>query len=142
MNPRRGENPPLSNNSRSQIWRAVRSHDGHSREWAFNSAAFSAGAIRLTSSPPCGAIKWLVEADKRVNLPGSLIWMECIQFNVTQKIPMMTAELASLGGYLAMDFKLAVDQAPTLISNVSQRIGCVLGSQTPCRRRSAHSTVS
>jgi len=54
---------------------------------------------------------------------------------------MMTAELASLGGYLAMDVKLAVDQAPTLISNVSQRIGCLLGSQMPCRRRSAHSTV-
>ena len=35
MNPRRGENPPLSSNSRSQSWRAVRSHEGHSRELGF-----------------------------------------------------------------------------------------------------------
>src|SRR5579864_6526839 len=68
MNPRSGENPPLINNSRSQIWRAVRSHDGHSRELAFSSATRSAGAIRSVSSPPCGAIIWLVEAIKSLLL--------------------------------------------------------------------------
>jgi len=31
---------------------------------AFNSAALSGVASRLMSSPPCGAIRWLVEADK------------------------------------------------------------------------------
>ena len=43
MNPRRGENPPLISSSRSQICRAVRSHDGHSRECALQFV----GSIRV-----------------------------------------------------------------------------------------------
>src|SRR5450432_4084131 len=73
MKPCRGEKPPFMSSSRSQTWRAVRSQDGHSREWAFNSAALSGAANRSMRSPPCGAIKWLIEADKCVNLPGSSV---------------------------------------------------------------------
>ena len=39
MKPRKGEKPPLSSNSTSHTWRAVRSHEGHSFEWPFSSAA-------------------------------------------------------------------------------------------------------
>src|ERR1700758_1345367 len=70
MKPRKGEKPPLSSNSTSHTWRLVRSHDGHSFEWALSSAARDDCAIRLTRSPPCGAIRWLVEV-KSVNLLGS-----------------------------------------------------------------------
>src|SRR2546427_2326612 len=64
MNPRSGENPPLISNSRSQSWRAVRSQEGHSRECAFSSLIRSGWTTRLTSSPPWGGIRWLVEAVK------------------------------------------------------------------------------
>src|ERR1700690_1993425 len=74
MNPRRGENPPLISNSRSQIWRGVRSHDGHSREWAFSSAIRSGGAVRSVSSPPCGAIIWLIEAVKSLAPRLQVYW--------------------------------------------------------------------
>src|ERR1700719_1772087 len=76
MKPRSGEKPPLLSNSRSQSWRAVRSQDGHSREFRLSSLAASGWTIRLTSSPPCGAIRWLVGAVKSLNLPGSLkfVW--------------------------------------------------------------------
>src|SRR3989442_14829481 len=70
MNPRSGENPPLISNSRSQSWRAVRSQEGHSRECAFSSLIRSGWTTRLTSSPPWGGIRWLVEAVKSLNLPG------------------------------------------------------------------------
>ena len=70
MNPRSGENPLLISNSRSQSWRAVRSQEGHSRECAFSSLIRSGWATRLTSSPPWGGIRWLVEAVKSLNLPG------------------------------------------------------------------------
>src|ERR1700730_12114025 len=68
MNPRSGEKPPLSSNSRSQSWRALRSHEGHSRERAFSSLAASGWTIGLTSSPPCGGIKWLLELVKLFGL--------------------------------------------------------------------------
>src|SRR2546430_14740973 len=68
MKPRNGENPPLISNSKSQIWRGVRSQEGHSREWDFSSLARSESTMRLTSSPPCGAIRWLVDAVKCLNL--------------------------------------------------------------------------
>jgi len=70
MKPRSGEKPPLISNSRSQIWRGVRSHEGHSRECALSSSIRSGCAISSASSPPCGGIRWLVEAVKSVNLPG------------------------------------------------------------------------
>src|ERR671922_2474963 len=68
MNPRSGENPPVSRSSRSQSCRAVRSHDGHSVECAFSSAAFSESTSKLISSLPWGATKWAVAA---VNLASS-----------------------------------------------------------------------
>src|SRR5438270_2510204 len=64
MKPRSGENPPLSKSSRSQTWRGDKSQEGHSREWLFNSEARSGLAIKSTSSPPCGGMRWLVEAVK------------------------------------------------------------------------------
>src|SRR5438128_9283001 len=74
MNPRSGENPPLISSSRSQIWREVRSQEGHSRECPLSSLIRSGCAISSASSLPCGGIRWLVvEAVKSVNLPGSLV---------------------------------------------------------------------
>src|ERR1700761_667073 len=69
MKPRNGENPPFINSSRSQSCRAVRSHDTHSFEWLLSSAAYSAGTCSWTSSPPCGAIRWLVEEVNSLILP-------------------------------------------------------------------------
>src|SRR6266849_529284 len=46
--------------------------DGQAREWALSSVARSGWVIRSMSSPPWAAIKWLVEAVKRVNLQGSV----------------------------------------------------------------------
>src|SRR4029077_20675433 len=75
MTPRRGENPPLSNNSTSQTCRPVRSNDGHYWQCALRSAAGAESTTRLTSSPPCGAIRWLVV--KSVNLLRFLSLLEC-----------------------------------------------------------------
>src|SRR5689334_5094792 len=63
MKPVRGENPPLRSSSRSQIWRGVRSHEGKSRDSALASAAYSGLRMRLTSSPPCGGMRWLCVDD-------------------------------------------------------------------------------
>jgi len=41
INPRNGDKTPFMNSSRPQIWRSVRSYEGHSCEWVFSSADFS-----------------------------------------------------------------------------------------------------
>src|SRR6266851_5511700 len=73
MKPRSGENPPLNKSSRSHSWRAVRSQEGHSREWAFNSALRSAEETSSTRSPPWGGIRWLAWIVKCLNLQDTCV---------------------------------------------------------------------
>src|SRR5205807_8593302 len=76
MKPCRGENPPLNSSSTSQICRGVRSHDDHSLECAFRSAARAGSAMRLINSPPCGAIRWLVGVKSVTLLKGSGVFSQ------------------------------------------------------------------
>src|SRR5439155_24791362 len=80
IKPRNGEKPPFSSSSRSRMCRAVKSHEGKSLDWVFSSAAFSASTMRLTSSPPCGGMRWLrvIEVSKVVNVLGfQVIILQC-----------------------------------------------------------------
>src|SRR5450755_3708852 len=97
MNPRRGEKPPLISSSRSQSWRAVRSHEGQSFECAFISAARAAGTCNWTSSPPCGAIRWLVKVVKFLILPIFTSILRLVSKSV-ELIPRSFLYPGSLGG--------------------------------------------
>src|SRR6266581_2404403 len=76
MKPRSGENPPLSRSSRSRICRLVRSQDGKSLECALSSAAFSGSSLRSTSSPPCGATRWLCDFALSMLIIRALLYNE------------------------------------------------------------------
>src|SRR5207237_10770491 len=137
MNPRSGENPPLISSSRSQIWREVRSEEGHSRECPVSSLIRSGCAISSASSPPCGGIRWLVvEVVKSVNLPSSLVCnlhnYSCLDMRSDGAITTAPALVAREGK------QTRSNSPPRFIDKASQHTACCCIAQSFRMRLRTH----
>ena len=71
--PRSGENAPVRSISRSHSWRWLRSHDGQSREARLTSSTRSPSAIRSTSVPPWGSMRWSDVDIDRSSSPAEVV---------------------------------------------------------------------